>query len=375
MKIVFTGGGTGGHIFPILAIIREIRKKYPESKLKVYYIGPDDKYGSTLLSIEGVKIKKIMAGKIRRYFSFKNIFDLFIKMPIGVIQSFFWLFFIAPDLIFSKAGHGSFPATFSAHILGIPIFLHESDATPGLGSRVESKWAQEIFVSFFDQKAFPKNKIICVGNPTRKEILGGSKEEAKKTLNLKADKPLILILGGSQGSQKINNLILEILPEFLENFELIHQTGEKNYRKVEIESKAILPLEKQKYYHPFAFLNEKSLKDALAVCELVISRAGAATIFEIASVGKPAILIPLEGSAQDHQLKNAYAFSEKGGGEVVEQKNLRPRFFLEKIKNLFLRKDILENMAKKSREFARLRAAEIIASYLVEYGKVSTGEK
>lgn len=367
MKIVFTAGGSGGHIFPILAIIREIKKNYSENDLALYYIGPQDEYSSHLLLKEGVKVKKILSGKLRRYFSLMNIPDLLIKVPIGIIQSFFWLFFLAPDLVFSKAGYGSIPTAYSAKLLGIPIFLHESDAVPGLSSRIESKWAREIFVSFFNQNIFPKNKIICVGNPIRKAILGGSKEKAKEIFKLQGDKPLILILGGSQGCQIINELILEILPEFLQNFELIHQTGRKNFKKVKIETEAILHKKEQKYYHVFPFLNESYLKEALTACDLIVSRAGAASIFEAAAAGKPMILVPLANSAQNHQLKNAYDFAKSGGGDVIEQKNLTPHFFLGKLKYLFSRQNILQNMAEKSRAFARPRAAEIIACYLIEY--------
>ena len=367
MKIVFTGGGTGGHIFPILAICREIKKIYPKPDLRLYYIGPKDKYTLNLLSKEGVKVKKILTGKLRRYFSFKNLLDFF-KMPIGFIQSFFWLFFLAPDLIFSKGGYGSFPVTWVSNIFNIPIFLHESDVRPGLASRIESKWALEIFISFLKTEFFPKDKRVLVGNPIREEILGGSRDKAKETLKLRGDKPLILFIGGSQGSEKINEIILEILPDLLKNFEIIHQTGRKNFKKVLAESKAVLFDENlRKYYHPFPFLKEPDLKEAFGASDLVVSRAGSGSIFEIAACGKPAILIPLPYAAQNHQLKNAYEFCDKGGGEVIEEKNLKPHFFLEKLKYLFERTDILENMAEKSQGFAKTRAAKVIASYIVAY--------
>jgi UDP-N-acetylglucosamine--N-acetylmuramyl-(pentapeptide) pyrophosphoryl-undecaprenol N-acetylglucosamine transferase len=369
MKIVFTGGGSGGHIFPILAIVREIKKEIPQEtkNFKLYYIGPDDKYGLELLRQEGVRVKKVICGKLRRYFSLQNFLDL-LKMPLGFFQSLFWLFFLAPDLVFSKGGYGSFPVAVAADILSIPIFLHESDVEPGFASRVESKWVQEIFISFKQTAFFPKDKKIVVGNPIRKEILGGSAEKAKEIFGLQGGKPLILILGGSQGAQKINETVLEILPEFLRSFEIIHQIGEKNFSQIKNEAESILFDEKlKKFYHPFTFLNETLLKHALAVSELVISRAGAGSIFEVAVCAKPIILIPLAWAAQDHQRKNAYAFAENGGGEVIEEMNFSPHFLLSKLKHLFSRPDILKNMSEKSRDFARPAAAKIIASYLVAY--------
>lgn len=367
MKIVFTGGGTAGHILPILAICREIRRIYSKPDLRLYYIGPKNKYELELLAQEEVRIKRILSGKLRRYFSLKNFLDIF-KVPLGTLQAFFWLFFLAPNLVFSKGGYGSLPTVLAAKILAIPIFLHESDVVPGLASKIQSKWALEIFVSFPKTEFFPKDKRIRVGNPIRREILAGSKEKAKDTFNLQGGKSLILILGGSQGAQVINETILEILPELAENFEIIHQTGEKNFKEVKAEGEAILfKKDLKKYYHPFPFLDESSLRDALAVSDLIISRAGAGSIFEIAAVQKPVILIPLENAAQDHQSKNAYQFKEWGRGEVIDQKNLKPHFLLEKLKHLFSRPDILKEMAENSGDFARPKAAKIIASYIIEY--------
>jgi len=358
MEIVFTGGGTGGHIFPIIAVIREMKRNYPRQDMKLFYIGPKDDYSLTLLDQENVAIKKILAGKLRRYFSFKNILagklrryfsfknliDIF-KIPIGMLQSFFYLFFIAPDVVISKGGYGSFPVVVSARILHIPVFLHESDIIPGLVTKKTSKWAAEIFTSFPKTEFFPKEKIINLGNPVRREILEGSKERAKKIFRLQDNKPLLLILGGSQGAQRINDIILQILPEMLGSFEVIHQTGEKNFSEIKAETDAVLLKSLKKYYHPFPFLDEEHYKHALFVCSLVISRAG----------------------AQNHQIKNAYAYSKSGSCEVIEQENLEPHFFLEKLKYLFSRPQDLEEMSINSKRFSRPKAAEIMASYLLEY--------
>ena len=367
MKIVFTGGGTAGHIFPIIAIVREMKKIHPEKDLRLFYIGPKDEYSLTLLSQEGVKIKLIFTGKLRRYFSFKNFLDL-IKIPVGIFQALFWLFVLAPDLVFSKGGYGSFPTVFAANILRIPIFLHESDSVPGLASKIESKWALEIFTSFEKSEYFPKEKIICVGNPIRKEILEGDIEEAKKIFKIQGGKPVILILGGSQGAQSINEVISGTLPDILNDFEIVHQTGRKNYQTVKLQSEALIrPEFLKKYYHPFPFLNETQLKHILALADLVVSRAGSGALFEIAALGKPAILIPLPSAAQNHQVKNAYQFAKMGGGEVIEEKNLKPHFFLERLRYYFERKDILEEMKNSSLNFARPKAAQIIANYLIDY--------
>ena len=366
MKILFTGGGTAGHIMPIVAIIREIKKAYPSPAVKLYYFGPKHKYGTVLLSKENVKVKNILTGKFRRYFSLKNFIDVF-KIPIGCVQSFFLLFFLAPDVIFSKGGYGSFPTVFSAGILRIPLILHEADSVPGLASKITSKWAAQIFTSFKDTPGFSKQKTICLGNPIRKSLLDGSKEKAKELFNLKGEKPLILILGGSQGSQRINNLILGILPELLKQFEIIHQTGVNNQQSVIRETNALLPKDAKQYYHSLPFLNEEQMKHSLAICNLVISRAGAGAIFEIAAAKKPAILIPLTNSAQDHQVKNAYAFANSGAGEVIEEANLKPNFFLQKVETLIRRPELMQTMSQNSAAFSKPLAAQKIAKYIIEY--------
>jgi len=371
MKIVFTGGGSGGHIFPIIAISREMRRVSPEKKIEFFYIGPKDDLGEILFSQEGIRVKTILAGKIRRYFNlksfFQNLFDVLLKIPIGIFQSFFYIFVLAPDLIFSKGGFGSFPAVISGWLLRIPIFLHESDSIPGMANRFLAKFSLEIFVSFPRTLYFREEKMILVGNPIRREILGESKEEAKKYFKISGEKPVILILGGSQGAQRINDKILEILPEILKDFELIHQCGEKNYEEVRSEEKIMITKDLERYYHLFPFLKEEELKKAYSVCDLIVSRAGAGTIFEIAALGKPSILIPLPEAAQDHQLKNAYIFAASGATKVLEERNFTPHFFLERLKYLFSHPEELEKMSLAARQFSKPQAAKIIASYLVAF--------
>lgn len=374
MKILFTGGGTAGHIFPIIAIVREIKKIYQKKDLKIFYLGPEDEFGSILLSQEGIKTKRILAGKIRRYLTFKsfflNIFDIFFRIPIGFIQSFFWIFFLAPDLIFSKGGYGSIPVVFSSSILQVPIFLQESDIAPGLANRVADRFALEVFVSFPVEKTeyFPKYKMISVGNPIRKEILKGSKEKAKELFKLTGEKPVVLILGGSQGAQSINDMLLLILPEVLREFELLHQCGKRNFKNVQAEARVMTSKEFEKYYHVFPFFKEVELKHAYQAADIIISRAGSGSIFEIAAMGKPSILIPLPGSAQNHQVKNAYAYSKSGAALIFEEPvGLSPHFFLERLRYLISRPRLMGKMSNKAKEFSKPQAASIIANYIIEY--------
>ena len=370
MKIIFTGGGTGGHVFPIIAIAREIKKNRPDAKL--YYLGPKDKIGSFLLLREGIEVKTILAGKIRRYFTFKsffqNLLDVF-KVPIGFIQSFFLIFFISPDLVFSKSGYGALTTSIMARIFNTPVISHESDIVPGLTNKIVNKLAIEVFVSFPSKnlKTLFSKKMLLVGNPVRAEILNGDADTAAKIFELKKGKPIILVLGGSQGAQKINDVLLSAIPELLKDFQIIHQVGSKNLKQVQTEADVMIRPPLNRYYHIFPFFNENQLKHAYKACDLVISRAGAGSIFEIAACGKPSILIPLPKSAQNHQAKNAYLYQSFNACVVIEENNLTPNFLAAKIKYLSSNPDKLSEMENAAKEFSRPRAAEIIAKYIVEY--------
>jgi len=373
MKILFTGGGTGGHVFPIIAITREIRRIQNGKNVQFFYIGPKDEFALIFLSQEGIKVKTILAGKIRRYVGWKSLFqnliDIFIKTPIGFLQAFFYIFFGGHDLIFGKGGFGSIPGVIAGWLLRVPILLHESDITPGISNRFLSRFSRTIFVSFPKTEYFKPSKIILLGNPIRKEILEATKETAQRAFKLTNEKPVILILGGSQGAQRINDKILEILSELLKTFEVIHQVGKRNFRQVRAEAKVVISKDLEKYYHIIPFFKEEELRKAYRAADFIISRAGSGTIFEIAAWGKPSILVPLPEAAQNHQIKNAYAYAQNGASEVLEEANFTSRFFLEKLKYLFSNPEKLENMAKAAKKFARPMATKKVASYIIDYLK------
>jgi len=265
----------------------------------------------------------------------------------------------------------------------VPIFLHESDIAPGVANKFLSGFALEIFASFPKTEYFSLKKIILVGNPIRKEILGGSEEEAKNLFKLSSRaaakgreedlsssnsiKPVILILGGSQGAQRINDEILEALPQLLENFGMIHQCGENNYKTIKAESEAIINKDSKPFYHLYPFLRESELRQAYLAADLIVSRAGSGSIFEIAAAGKPSVLVPLPEAAQNHQVKNAYAYQEAGACLVIEENNFTSHFFLERLKSLFADPEALKKMSEKAKEFSKPEAGWIIAHYLIEY--------
>jgi UDP-N-acetylglucosamine--N-acetylmuramyl-(pentapeptide) pyrophosphoryl-undecaprenol N-acetylglucosamine transferase len=370
MKILFTGGGTGGHIYPIVDVIRQLRKKYGKG-ISISYLGPKDNFCKVVLSKEGVKVRRILSGKVRRYADplslIQNAIDTCVKLPLGMVQSFFILFAINPDVIFSKGGYGSFPVVVSAKILGIPVFLQESDIVPGLASKQASKYAIGIFVSFPKTEFFPARKMILTGNPVRQEIMSGSRQEAATAFNLRGGRPLIMIIGGSQGAQRINDKILDAMPSLLKDYEIIHVTGPRNFDQIVKESKITASPDLLAYYHPIGFADERAIANAYAAADLIISRAGAGSIFEIAAVKKPSVLIPLPESAQNHQMKNAYAYAQNGAALVMEENNFTNHLFLEKIHDLFATPGTLAAMSEAAAQFARPQAGAMIADHIVNY--------
>lgn len=368
-KVVITGGGTGGHVFPLIAVLREMRRISP-NLLDIYYIGPKDKWAKLYISEEDVKLKGILSGKLRRYITPKsivlNILDFF-KLTIGIFQSFFILLFMSPDLVFSKGGFGALPVVLMAKLLQISVFSHESDSIPGLANRIGAKMSLKTFISFPQTEYLNPRKTILVGNPIRRELFGGSTKKSKDVFDLTGDKPVLFIYPGSQGSERINDIVLLTLPQLLNQFEIIHHCGTENYEEVRAESKVVASEELRRFYHPLPFLNEEKLREAYFSADIIIARSSAGTIFEGAALKKAMVLIPLPESAQNHQQKNAYRLDQKGAVVVLEESALKPQYFINKLEYLINHETELNRLRERIGKFAKPEAAKVIAHYLIEY--------
>jgi UDP-N-acetylglucosamine--N-acetylmuramyl-(pentapeptide) pyrophosphoryl-undecaprenol N-acetylglucosamine transferase len=358
MRIVLTGGGTGGHLFPLIAVAAKIKEKNPE--VEFLFIGPDGKMEKEIMGATGVRMKKIVAGKRRRYFSPLNFLDFF-KTPIGVLQSLWHLLVFMPDAVFGKGGYGSFPVVLAAWAYRIPVLIHESDSRPGTANIVMSKFAKRVAIGYAEaEKYFPSGQAVLTGNPVRSDINQGNAENARQTFHLLSSKKVIFIEGGSQGAKNINDKILNILPELLRKYQLIHQTGEKNFDEVKRHAGELGTKAGYEGYHPVAFYGDE-IKDILAVADLVISRAGAGSISEIAACGKASILIPLPTSANDHQRMNAYSIAKVGGCVVIEEGNLGENMLMDKIDEIMEKEDLAKKLSETIALFHHPDAADRIA--------------
>lgn len=370
MRILFTGGGSGGHVFPVIAIIRELKRIAEEERildLELFYMGPQD-FGQEQLRAEEVITIPIMSGKIRRYASFQNVMDFFRTIG-GIFQAIWNTFLITPDVVFSKGGYGAFPAVVAAAVLRIPLIIHESDAIPGKVNTFSGHLAKRIGVAFIGAASFfPEKKVALVGIPIRKRILGGNREVAREDLQIFSDLPVIGIVGGSQGAARLNDAALGILKELTEQYEIIHQTGTSNFKEVSEEASVILEFGHKERYHPFEFLDEAGLRDFYVVSDLIISRSGASSVFEIAAWGKPSILVPIQNSAQDHQRKNAHEYAAAGACIVIEEPNLSPHVLMAEIKKVLDNPTLLQTMRAAAQKFSRIDAAELIAREILKIG-------
>jgi UDP-N-acetylglucosamine--N-acetylmuramyl-(pentapeptide) pyrophosphoryl-undecaprenol N-acetylglucosamine transferase len=369
MKIVFTGGGTGGHFYPIIAVAQKVNQIIDHEHIlgaKLYFIsnGPYDK---EMLIENELVYEEISTGKMRTYFSLKNFFDIF-KTFFGVINAIFKLFSIYPDVVFGKGGYASFPTVFAARILGIPVLIHESDSAPGRVNKWAGHFAKKVAVSFVEAaEYFPPKNVAWTGQPIMSEIeQKAPKKEALEYFKLESEVPVIFILGGSQGAGIINNTILDALPRLINNYQIIHQTGILNFKTVSGQADVILASDKHKSrYTALPYLNPLAMKMAAGAATIIVSRAGS-TLFQIASWNVPSILVPFTNSNADHSRKNAFCYARAGACSVVEEVNMTANILSSEIERILNDQISYKSMEQNAKVFSKPDAAAKIAKELVD---------
>lgn len=367
MRILFTGGGSGGHFYPIIAVAEKLGAILQREKIinaEMYFMSTEP-YDERLLANNKIIFKQVTAGKRRGYFSILNFFDLF-KTAWGVLKALFQLFALYPDVVFGKGGFASFPVLFAARFFRIPVIIHESDSVPGRVNEWAGKFAQKIALSYPEAvQFFPENRTALTGNPIREEILRPSGKDAWEELGLERGVPVILVLGGSQGARMINEQIVSLSPNLVAKYQVIHQTGEANIAEVQSTINGLLGGNSNAgRYHSYGYLDTQTMKLCAEVATIIVSRAGSA-IFEIAAWGVPSILIPIANHVGDHQRKNAFAYARAGGAVVIEEANLKTNILISEIDRLIQDESKRNEMAASAKAFARGDAAQMIAEQIV----------
>ncbi len=349
--IVLTGGGTAGHVTPNLALLPILRKE----GYTIYYIGSENGIEKELMEAENIPYYGVPTGKVRRYLSKENVKDM-VKVVKGVTEARRLIKDLNPDIVFSKGGFVAVPVVLGAKANGVPVVIHESDMTPGLANKVASKTARVICTTFKETLAYlDKDKGIHTGSPLRASLFEGDKMKGLKQCNFTKDKPVLLMMGGSLGARKLNEVLRESLRELTKEFQIVHLCGKGNLSE---------DLKEVSGYRQFEYVKE-GLADLMAMADIVVSRAGSNAICEIVALRKPNLLIPLSKAAsRGDQIENAYSFAKQGFSMVLEEESLSREVFLKEIQMLFeKRAEFIENMSRFDFEQGTNRVMEQIRRY------------
>ncbi len=367
-RVVLTGGLSGGHTFPLIAVARALVQE-TKGDVDFLFIGSHGEFEETAMQDAGIPCKFIVTAKWRRYFSLQNVLDMF-KLPVAFLQALWHLLWFMPDAVFSKGGAASVPIALAAWLYRIPILVHDSDAVAGKANRTVARYATRIAIAYESaRRYFPANKIALTGNPIREEILAGDAERGRVNLGYTAERPIIAVIGGSLGAEILNKSIVRILPDLLAlGYQIIHLTGRRNLMKVQADAQ-VLGLEPGQGYIALPFLPASELADVYALATVVISRAGAGTIAELAALAKPTILVPLSSAANNEQRENAYEIARRGGAVVIEEANLGGHILKELIADFIHHPDRAKAMGEAFQKYyyhpdaAQLLARGIMTLY------------
>lgn len=360
MRIIISGGGTGGHIYPAIAIAKTIAGR--ERDAEILFVGTEGGLESQLVPREGLDFAAIRVRGFRRKLSadtVKTVIELF----KGMADAFRILKEFKPDVVIGTGGYVAGPVLMLAALRGIPTLIHEQNVLPGITNRILARFADKVAVSFKEAAEYfsTPGKIVVTGNPIRKELLGKNREKSIQKLGFRKDLPLVLVFGGSKGSKGLNDAMLEVISllYYERAFQLLHVTGSDRYDQfMEGLAGRGIDLKAESHISVIPYLHD--MPDALAAAELVVTSAGAITLAEITAVGVPAILVPKAYATDNHQEYNARALEKNGAAIVILEKELDGKRLYRQIEELLKDKDALRYMRKASRSMGRLDAADRI---------------
>jgi len=372
MRVLVSGGGTGGHIYPALAVAAHLQQKY---QAEILYLGSDDGLETELAPAAGFPLVTIKAGKLRRYISWKTVTGL-ARVPAGIVQAVGIVRRFRAQVAFTSGGYVAVPAALAARLNSVPLLMHQQDVPPNLSNRMIAPLASRISVAFADSVAyFPARKTVQLGNPVRQAILDvrqTSPRQARSALGFDAALPLLLVTGGSQGARRLNQVVCKALPGLLAHCQVLHLSGRGLFNETgalsERELSGMDEGARQRYrLEPYL---DAQMPLAMQASDLVVCRAGAATLSELAVLGKPSILVPLPpaigGSPQE---ENAAMFARKQAAEVIRNDDLQPQVLVERVVSVMSSKILQETMANAALALARPQAAQEIAAAVIQIAK------
>lgn len=388
LRLALAGGGTGGHVSPALAVVTALRARLEATNwsLDLLWLGSDDGVERAAAENAGIPYAAIPTGKLRRYLTLLTIRDA-ARLPLGLLAARRHLARFRPRLLFSTGGFVSVPPVMAARLLGMPILTHEQTVTVGLANRINARFASRVALSYAASTAWlpghpvvpetlaatqvstdrGRAPVVITGNPVRPQVLSGDAERGRTVFGLAKAPPVVYLTGGARGSHVLNTTVEQTLPDLLNVCQLVHQTGpaEVNGDLPRLEAlAATLPATLRPRYQPRAFVGPE-LPDLFALAALIVGRAGAGTLAELAALGKPALLIPLPGASADEQTRNARLLADAGAAVLVPESDLTPTRLVSEIATLLGDPTRLARMGEAARQFARPDAAERLVDHLL----------
>lgn len=317
------------------------------SRLDIYFLGVTDKKTRDFFDRLGVKVINVPAGKLRRYPSPRTASDVLLRMPVGLVKALLYMWWIMPDVVISKGGYGSVPVSIAAVFYRVPVLLHESDVVLGLANRLMTTLASAVTVGFAatrEAMVSYKSKTVVTGTPVRAGLKLTDQAEAKRLFGFTPEDKVLLVMGGSQGSEQINRVLLETLPGLIKSMGIIHLTGQDHLKKVQAAADELLKGGgREQYYKAFGYLSDR-MAAALSAADVVATRAGATSLAELARLRKASILVPLDSAAQDHQRRNATVFEAAGAARVIDPANLGRALFEQNVRSLMENDEIASTL-------------------------------
>lgn len=392
VRILVTGGGTGGHVSPALAVVQTLREWAKSSGAtfapEFLYLGSELGIESKLAREAGLPFASVATGKLRRsskgalgLITLANLRDAF-RVPLGIGESFAAVRRFHPDVVLATGGYVSVPPVIAAGLSGVPVLIHEQTVTVGLANKIAGRFARRIALSFADSLGeLPpalREKTVVTGNPVRPEIFGGSKTSAVARYGFAlADDalPCIYVTGGAQGARVINRAVEDALPHLLTKCRIVHQCGkqpagsEQDFDRL-TAARARLPDDLKRRYFMTPFVQSEEIGDVFALADLVVGRSGAGTVTEVCALGKPAIFVPLQPASGDEQMKNAQRLVGAGAATILAQGECNGETLSQSVLNLIEDKELLRNMGVSALALATPQAASALAGELLQLARV-----
>ena len=370
MRVLISGGGTGGHVYPALAVAQQLQQHY---NADILYLGSDDGLETRLVPAAGLRLEAIQAGKLQRFVSWSTVKGV-VRIPVGMAQAVKIVRAFRPDVAFTSGGYVAVPA--GSRITNTPRLMHQQDVSPNLSNKLLAPLATRISVAFADSlRYFPAQKTVQLGNPIRQAILDVrsiSSQQARKELSLASDVPLMLVTGGSQGARHLNQNVCRALPELLKQCQVLHISGNNLFNETrELAEQTLTDVESEtrQRYRLEPYMDEE-MPLALQAADVVLCRSGASSLSELAVLGKPSVLVPLPpaigGSPQE---ANAAMFQREQAAEVILNNILKPELIIERVTYILSQPARLQAMSEAASEFAKPNATQEIVETIVTLAK------